>query len=348
MKIKTPILWLTKPIRNKPDPWHYFKVEGVMVNAYEILTKPSITKRIIDEGVHKYMGFDGLIAMDSGGFLFMNKKKVNVNPETIIDLYEKSKPNYAVVLDHPLLPNLPPEEINKRLEETLENTKIMLELKQSKNPVLIPVIHGFDKTTIKKYIRKLQDMGDFDVYGLGSLVPFVFSTTGNGGIYNLIEIVSLVRALLPDKIIHVFGVGSALTMHLMFYIGVDSVDTVSWRIKAAYGAIQLPGISDRYITPRKRHKKYASLSKEEEKILEKCNCPACRKEGIEGLIKSFKLRALHNAWVYQKEIEKTRRLMKDGEYEKYVESILSKNVVFAKALRYASIMKRKIRTILHE
>jgi tRNA-guanine family transglycosylase len=348
MKIKTPILWLTKPIRNKPDPWHYFKVEGVMVNAYEILTKPSITKRIIDEGVHKYMGFDGLIVMDSGGFLFMNKKKINVNPETIIDLYEKSKPNYAVVLDHPLLPNLPPEEINKRLEETLENTKIMLELKQSKNPVLIPVIHGFDKTTIKKYIRKLQDIGDFDVYGLGSLVPFVFSTKGNGGIYNLIEIVSLVRALLPDKIIHVFGVGSALTMHLMFYIGVDSVDTVSWRIKAAYGAIQLPGISDRYITPRMRHKKYASLSKEEEKILEKCNCPACRKEGIEGLIKSFKLRALHNAWVYQKEIEKTRRLMKDGEYEKYVESILSKNVVFAKALRYASIMKRKIRTILHE
>jgi queuine/archaeosine tRNA-ribosyltransferase len=54
-----------------------------MVNEYEILTKPSITKRIIDERVHKYMGFDGLIAMDSGGFLLMNKKLMLIQKQLL-------------------------------------------------------------------------------------------------------------------------------------------------------------------------------------------------------------------------------------------------------------------------
>jgi len=344
MRIETPFLWFTQPFKGQPLPWHFFKIDGLMLNAYEILQSNSASKQVREKGVHKCMNFNGLITMDSGGFLFMKKGIIDIEPETILTFYEESKPNFGVILDYPLSPNLSHKMIKKRLSKTLENTKRMVEARQTSNPELIPVIHGYDINSIKLYIRKLEKIGEFNIYGIGSLVPSVFNTKGVGGIYNVIKIVSFVKELLPTKIIHVFGIGSTLTMHLMFYAGADSIDSSSWRSKAAFGSIQLPELGDRYITPRKRHKIYPELKKEELKILEKCECPACKKEGIEGLRNSFTLRALHNAWVYQKEIEKTRKMIKSGEYDKYVRHVIKKTR-FSKALEIADKFKKKAKSL---
>jgi tRNA-guanine family transglycosylase len=341
MEIETPFLWLTHQIRSNPKPWQFFHIDGVMVNAYEILHNKGTAKRIRREGVHSFLGFNGLIAMDSGGFLFMKKDAISISPEKILALYERSKPDFGVVLDHPLTPNLPREIAEARMIKTLENTKRMVEAKRTTNPELIPVIHGYDTDSIERYLKKLNEIGDFSIYGIGSLVPSVFNSKGAGGIYSVIEIVSLIRKLLPNKIIHVFGVGSTLTMHLMFYAGADSIDSSSWRSKAAFGAIQLPGLGDRYISLRKRHKAYPKLSMEERRVLDECKCPACEKEGLEGLRRSFTLRALHNAWVYQKEIEKTRELIKSGEYEEYVKRVIGGTKMFSRALEVADKFKSK-------
>ncbi|MCQ5340606.1 MAG: queuine tRNA-ribosyltransferase family protein [Candidatus Methanomethylicia archaeon] len=339
MNIKTPFLWFTQPIKGYPKPWHFFKIDGLMFNAYEILHNNLIIEEIKKEKIHGYVKFNGMITMDSGGYLFMKKNEIDITPEVILKLYEESKPNFGVILDHPLLPYFSQDIIEKRLLKTLENTKRMIEARQTTNPELIPVIHGYDTKTIKFYIERLQEIKEFNIYGIGSLVPSVFNTKEVGGIYNVIKIVSFVRTLLPSKIIHVFGIGSSLTMHLMIYAGADSIDTTSWRTKAAFGAIQLPGVGDRYITPKKRHKSYPNLSKEEQRILDECKCPACKKEGLEGLRRSFVLRALHNAWIYQKEIEKTRKLIKNNEYEDYVKQVIGKNKKFSKMLEVIEKLK---------
>jgi len=343
MRIETPFLWFTQPLKGYPRPWHFFKIDGLMLNAYEILQNSSANKHLREKGVHKYMKFNGLIAMDSGGFLFMKRGIIDIEPETILTFYEKSKPNFGVVLDYPLSPNLSREEMRRRLLKTLENTKRMVEAKQTPNPELIPVIHGYDVKSVECYVKKLQEIGEFNIYGIGSLVPSVFNTKGVGGIYNVVKIVSFVKTLLPTKIIHVFGIGGTLTMHLMFYAGADSIDSSSWRSKAAFGAIQLPGLGDRYITPRKRHKTYPKLKIEERRILDECKCPACRKEGLEGLRKRFILRALHNAWVHQKEVEKARKLIKNNKYEEYVKRVIGKTR-FSKALEIADKFKGKARS----
>jgi tRNA-guanine family transglycosylase len=342
MKFEVPFLWFTQSVRGYPRPWYFFKIDGLMLNAYEIIRNKSLVNHIKNEGIHKYIKFNDLITMDSGGFLFMKRGEISITPEEIMNLYEESKPNFGVILDYPLTPNLPRDIMEKRLLKTIENIKRMLEVRRSTNPEIIPVIHGYDVEIIKYYVKKLQEVGEFNIYGIGSLVPSVFNTKGIGGIHNVIKIVSFVRTLLPDKILHVFGVGSSITMHLMFYIGADSIDTTSWRIKAAFGAIQLPGVGDRHITPRKRHKHYPTLSREEQKILDECECPACKREGLEGLIRSFTLRALHNAWVYQKEIEKARRLIKSGEYEEYVKQLVGKNKQFSKVLELADKLRNNM------
>ncbi len=322
--IKRPFLWFAQVINGKPQPWKQFPLEGLMVNAYEILKKTKADSEVRSQGIHKYMGFDGPIMMDSGGFQFMKKQELNVDPKEILRLYQVSKPDFGIVLDHPLGPNLDHKEKLDRWLRTLANTRIMLANHNTDSTELVPVIHGHELSKIEWFIEELEKISSFNYLGIGSLVPSVFSTKGAGGITNVVEIVNFVKKKLGNRKIHVFGVGSTLTMHLMFYAGADSVDSSGWRTKAAYGAIQLPGIGDRYVTSRTRHKKYRDVSEEDKEILASCRCPICESEGLEKLRISFTSRAMHNAWVYNEEVKKARELIRLGKYEDYVEGIITK------------------------
>lgn len=336
MEIEFPFLWLTQLARASPKPWKYFDVEGIMLNAYDILKKPSIDVKMRDRGVNDYLNFKGVVAIDSGGFLFMKHKEIPISPEELVEAYEKWKPKFAVSLDHPITPSLSTNMIRKRQISTLKNIEIMNDIRSTKNPILIPVIHGYRESDLRWYIRRLDKLGDFPIYGIGSLVPLAKGIKGlKGGLDKAIDVVMIIKKLLPNKRIHVFGVGSSLTMHLMFLSGADSIDSSSWRSKAAYGAIQLPGIGDRYITGRTK-KGYPNLSPEEQDIANKCGCPACKKYGLDGLKRSFSLRAIHNAWVYQNEVYKARYYITMGldKYLEYVNNIMEKHKNYKKVLKY--------------
>jgi 7-cyano-7-deazaguanine tRNA-ribosyltransferase len=341
------MLWFSQAAGKTPEPWKYFQLDGVLLNAYDILQKPSIANKMTRNGVHDCLNFRGPVMMDSGGFSFMMKKTVKIAARRIAELYHSSKPNIGVVLDHPLMLGLNQREIRRRQLVTLRNTERMLAMKGTSNPELMPVIHGHTKTSVEWFIKRLDRIADFKMYGLGSLVPSVFNARGVGGIHNVIEMLCYVRKCLPGKLIHVFGVGSTITMHLMFASGADSLDSSSWRTKAAYGIIQLPGTGDRYITGRAGKatgKNYLDLSKDERKTLERCGCPGCRETGLAGLRGlnnprgSFELRALHNSYVFQREVEKARKMIKTDRYTAYVDRVVGKTR-FSSALDLANSLK---------
>lgn len=341
MDIEGPFFWLGTPMDHGLRPWRLFAWrQGVMVNAYEALMDPRLAGRLRRVGVHGLLGFGGPVMMDSGGFQFLKRSVLDVDPLVVLRLYLEGKPNFGVVLDLPLGLSFDGWERRRRQLATLRNTEVMFRHHESGNPVLVPVVHASSPQSAAWYLRKLLGIADFQVVGVGGLVPAIFNMKGGLETHRAISTLFYVRRALPDKILHVFGIGSTLSMHLMFYAGVDSVDSSAWRRKAAYGAIQLPGIGDRYITPRRRHKKYLDLSPEERRVLEGCGCPACREHGLERLRQSFTARAIHNAWVYQSEASLARKLVKSGEYEKYVEEVLGKNVRFAKLLGLAKRHRR--------
>jgi tRNA-guanine family transglycosylase len=324
-KIEYPMLWFSQIIGARDSsPWKHFKVDGLLMNAYEFMQHPNAFKEAQEKKIHNYLGFNGPIIMDSGGFLFMKKNIMDVTAKQIIDFYEKSKPNFGVVLDHPLFPTLSEAEKLSRKKKTLQNTKIMMKNRITKNPILIPVIHGYESKEIKWYIKKLRKIDQFPLYGIGSLVPALYNVKGVGGILNVMKIILQIRKQIPNAKLHVFGTGGTLTMHLMYYAGADSLDSSAWRTKAAFGAIQMPGIGDRWVTKAIRKKPYPQLSKEEKKMVENCRCPMCRKYGFSALQNEFSARAIHNAWVHQQEVRKTRRLMKDNRYDTYVKKTLEK------------------------
>jgi 7-cyano-7-deazaguanine tRNA-ribosyltransferase len=333
-RFQYPFLWLGTPVKNKVKPWTQFSVDGLVVNAFDIIKKSRVESAIREQTIKAFLNFRGPVMIDSGGYLFMKSKELHVNLAGLVDLYEQAKPDFCVVMDHPLDVSSTRTEIRKRQVTTLRNTERMLRLRSTDNPTLIPVIHGFDLESVDWYLDRLGHIGEFDIYGIGSLVPSVFSSNGAGGIKNVIRIVSHVRKRLSSKRIHVFGIGSTLTMHLMYYCGADMVDSSGWRLKAAYGAVQMLGTGGRWITGYHRHKRYPQLSPQEKTILEMCTCPACKEYGFPGLKSSFTLRAIHNAWIFQKEVETARKLIQKGEYGDYVKEVLV-NTRFSNVFNYA-------------
>ena len=127
-------------------------------------------------------------------------------------------------------------------------------------------------------------------------------------------------------------------MLAVFALGADSVDSVGWRIKAAYGAIQLPGVSDRFLTPRPDSAKSRPvISREEQELLSRCRCPVCCEYERVGwqrrlLDASFTARMLHNAWVFLKEVESFRKAILRGTVGAYTRRRLGRTHRFARVL----------------
>lgn len=336
--IETPALWLGHVIGGLPRPWEVFPMKKLIVNAHDILKRPTICEEICKKGIHKYLNFDGLVLMDSGGFLFQKKEKIDIEPSNILELYEKSKPDIGVVLDHPLDP-LQSNKLNKqRWEDTLKNTEYMINNNSKIN--LMPVLHGYHLRDLKKACMDIKKLDENpQLIGLGSLVPLMFRTKGankfNNCLHFVMDAIQLLRKEFPNSLLHAFGIGSTKSMHLMYALGVDSLDSTGWRIKAAYGVIQLPGVGDRYAKPRNNGR--PSLNYNEKKLLEKCECPVCNDkqldERMDILDDNFKSRALHNAWVFTEEQKTFRNHLINGNADIFVKKRLEKGH-FSKAYSY--------------
>ncbi len=337
--IETPSLWLGHIMGCSPRPWEIFTINNLMVNAADILKRPIVYERICKKGIHKYLHFEGSILMDSGGFMFQKKNKIDIDPLEIIELYEKANPDIGVILDHPFEPKNSNITNGKRWARTLKNTEIMIS-SNCKVP-LMPVIHGYSLNEIKKACLDIKKIDDNPkMVGIGSLVPLIYTTTAGSKRFSncmgfVFEAIKLIRHEFPNAMLHAFGIGSTFTMHLMYAMGADSLDSTGWRTKAAYGMIQLPGVGDRY--PKTRNNRRAFLNNGEKEILKKCQCPSCESKDIEDRINllndSFPARALHNAWTFKKEEQKFKNALKNDEIKKFLDLRRSNNY-YSKKLDY--------------
>ena len=216
---------------------------------------------------------------------------------------------------------------------------------------LMPVLHGYSLKELEKAcsdIKKIDD--DPKLIGIGSLVPLIFSTTAGSKRFPdcmqfVMQSIKLIRSEFPDAMIHAFGIGSTLTMHLMYSVGTDSLDSTGWRIKAAYGMIQLPGVSDRHVKTRNNGRRF--LDAAEQRILAKCECPTCKGNSIEErmniLDENFIPRAVHNAWVFKKEEEYFKNALKDRNTRKFLDKRLNKSF-YSKSFNYL-IDSKEVKTL---
>jgi queuine/archaeosine tRNA-ribosyltransferase len=314
------------------------------MNAWDILSTGQASQYVREVGIQEYLNLENPCAtfLDSGGFLYLKRKNISPDPLNILNLYKDAAPTIGAILDYPFDPFLPVEVNEKRWQQTIANTHLMYE--KNGHLTLMPILHAHSAAQAKKACSDLrQIVSNPVILGVGSLVPLM-RTYHNGQVLEgdssstsdvpvesyqssrhlVVDIIKIIRAEFPNTFLHVFGVGGTTTMHLMFALGVDSLDSIGWRLKAGYGAIQLPGFGDRFTgdKPRKRRTLLKDDTKAKE-ILLQCQCPVCREyrsleDRLSALDNSFDNRALHNAWVFVQETNTLRTQIETDTVESFV------------------------------
>jgi queuine/archaeosine tRNA-ribosyltransferase len=105
----------------------------------------------------------------------------------------------------------------------------------------------------------------------------------------------------------------------------------------------LPGIGDRFLS-KKPHNR-TILKPSEINVLKECECPICSNYGNIGqririLDAKRDCRVVHNAWVYQREVDIATEMINQGNYEKYIEKVL-KSASFLSLFRYAKSVAKQ-------
>ena len=345
-KIETPAMFFQYPFRDYIFFWNDVPILALLVNAHFLMRKKALLNRIQKVGIKRFLKFDGVVMMDSGGHQ-IQKYGYAIDAYQISKVYNVLKPDIGVVLDRPIHPELSQLSIRRAIDYMIQNYYVM---KSSTKVTLLPVIHGYSKKVIEKCTKDIQSK----LWGVGSLVPLILGKSSNvigsntvvgvkEGKRILIETIYFIRKILGEEVfLHVFGIGSALTMHLMFYLGVDSVDSASYEWFARYGHIQLPGKGRVNITGL-AHEKCSGRRMINWKEYE-CDCPICScapKHDLGNILKKSKdARAIHNLHVHAKEVELAREQIKENNYESFVEKRLE-GTQFYKLFKYAQQLKKQ-------
>ena len=276
----------------------------------------------------------GELFLDNGAFT-ANMQGLVLNLEKIIDIQETLDPSKTIPFDYPFKNGMSSIQMEKRWNDTKKNIKYW-QTSTTLNGQLVPALHSWNKTSLKKNLKWLQKHGDSDYLALGSIVGPEFSNqTGffgdrqpNKNMINLLSTAVKSVKENTDMKVHLMGLGSSpLTLHIGYYLGIESTDSAGYRRKAAYGQIVLPGTGERYVGNNTAKFSGGSVMKTTDiKKLDNCDCPVC-KVNSDQLWDDWKARAIHNDHVMKKERELAESLIDDGQeqYEKYLEEIYKKS-----------------------
>ena len=226
-------------------------IPGLMVNALHLSSNPGAS--VISEagGIHKFSGWNGPVASDSGGFQVysllhdasglatVTRKGFSyrfdpgqssrlLTPERCARIQHRLGADIAFCLDHCTHPEAPAEEQRQSVSNTVEWAgRFKMEMSRLTDtakpartgPLLFAVIQGGASANLRKEcVEKLQPLG-FDGYGFGG-----WPTDGSG---ELVDMVGQVAEMAPAGApLHALGIGSPENLVAAYRLGYDLFDCV--------------------------------------------------------------------------------------------------------------------------
>ncbi len=240
--------------------------------------------------------------LDSGGFQIM-MKGLRIGVEDLVERYRSVEAEYYLSLDHPPKPGNEgsPSLIRENIE-LYEHVRSLVD-----QGLVVPVVHCYRPELLAEAIDAYKERGAV-LLAFGGAVPGLLNR-GLGRVPTVI-LLALARKLWPGRL-HVLGAGSPVMGAIVSALGADSADTATWRGKAAYGKIILPGAGERYVGGRRIRYGPLYMTPEEEEYLEsflrRTGFPLIDGAGVREILSSFRGRALINAWVLRHATWRPRR-----------------------------------------
>ena len=321
----TPNLFpVVHPFKNLISTTDFKKIgaECLFTNSYIIYQNENLKKDILNQGIHNYLNFNGIIATDSGAFqqYMYNNNRIDIDAAEIERFQEKINSDFTVILDVPVQLDDDYLTAKEKVKTTIERAKDNIKRRSNKNCHWFGPIHGGRYTDLLRYSAIEMSKLDFDVYSLGGLVKAFL-----GYRFDLaIQILLNAKAeLIPNKPVHMFGLGLPQFFSLAVACGCDLMDSAAYILFAK---------EHRYFTLSTGTKRFDELEEFP------CNCPICC-EYTPREIRTFdetlliQLIAKHNLYVSFSELKTIRQAIREGNLWELVEQRIRNHPALVKAAR---------------
>jgi len=305
--VETPLLF---PVINpsiQPIPPRRLKeefgFEAVITNAY--ILKKRYQTQVTEQGLHKFLDFDGTVMTDSGAYQILVYGNVEVKQKEIIAYQEEIGSDIATILDIPTGWKITREQATETVKETLNRAKEFVETKRRDDILWVgPVQGGRHLDLVAESAVEMSKL-PFQIHALGSPTEIMES-------YRFDVLVDMILTakmnLPPERPLHLFGAGHPAMFSLAVAAGCDLFDSAAYALYAR---------ENRYMTEN-------GTWRLDELEYFPCQCPRCRvnkPKEIQG--KAAKERELflaeHNLHVCQAELNRVKQAIRDGRLWEHME-----------------------------
>ena len=294
-------------------------------NTYHLYLRPG--HELIRElgGLHRFMGWDGPILTDSGGYQLFSlgsMRKISeegarfqshldgsshlLTPEKVVEIQEALGSDIAMTLDECIPRDAAREYVRDSTERTVRWAERCLNARSSKNQLMFGIIQGGLHEDLRRWCVDAMLPLPFDGFAVGGL--------GVGEGEELLHAIgAFTAAMLPaDRPRYLMGVGRPEDMINAVGAGCDLFDCVIPTRNARNGTL--------FTSQGKLSIKRAEYAADPRPLDEECACYTCRNFSraylrhlfMAGEILSSQLNSLHNLYFYHQIMKRCREAIRAG------------------------------------
>ncbi len=280
-----------------------FGFEAVIANAY--ILKKRFQNKPIEQGLHKFLDFDGIVMTDSGAYQILVYGGVEMSQAEIVEYQERIGSDIATILDIPTGWKVTKTYAAKTVEETLQRAKDFFKTKTRDDVLWVgPVQGGRHLDLVAKSAVETGKL-PFQIHALGSPTEVM----ENYRFDVLVDMIMTAKMKLPiERPLHLFGAGHPMMFSLAVALGCDFFDSAAYALYAR---------ENRYMTENGTWR-LSDLD------YFPCPCPRCTSETPKEVMeKAPKDReaflAEHNLYVCQAELKRIKQAIRDGRLWEHLE-----------------------------
>ncbi len=268
----------------------------IITSAY-ILWK---TKRdeVLKKGIHGLLKSENVIMTDSGAFQAFQYGDVELTNQAVVEFQKKIGTDIGVILDRIVGMEEDKTKAREMVRDTIRRAEELFDIGKGDVLWAAPIQGGMHYDLIRYSAQKLSKM-DFDLYCVGSVVPFLESYK-----FNVVanQVLTAKQYLPPSRPVHLFGAGHPLILAFACLLGIDLFDSAYYALSARRG---------KYLLQSGQSFDLKSMKEVA------CNCPICSR----FTPKEFSERelALHNLYVIQEELRTIKQAIREERIWELVE-----------------------------
>lgn len=306
--------------------------EIILANTYHLMLRPGA--ELIDKlgGLHAFMGWDGPILTDSGGFQIFSLdpeiteagavfssvydgSRVELTPEQAVRTQQRLGPDIAMVLDVCVGLPAPREKVETEMRRTLRWAERCLRAHSRADQGLFGIVQGgVDLDLRAESARETAALG-FDGIAIGGL------SVGEPADERNAALAAALAELPPDLPRYVMGLGDTDGLLAAIAQGVDLFDCVIPTRLARHGRA--------LTTTGDFNLKRVEHTDEDIPIDPECRCLTCGRYSrayVRHLVRmnelsAHRLLSIHNLTYVLDLIDRARRAIEDGEFDTYVDGV---------------------------